>query len=243
MARLDRDVAPSKIANHAGEEMTEDKRLDIAQKAQRWGRAYIQSSPLALSLREVNRLMAFALLAEQDKQERGEVMPVLDVGCGDGVWWMLLDVDRGLVYGVDISGSEIKRAQKHIHAVLADISKVRPFPEVSFPTVLANCSLEHVPDIQGALDTIRRCAIEKNGRLVLFVPAVQWGYQGMIQAFFLRHAPRLAMSLSGALNGFFQHWHLYDLSVWESILARSGWKTRGHGWVTHVKIFISFVLP
>jgi hypothetical protein len=34
------------------------------------------------------------------------------------------------------------------------------------------------------------------------------------------------MTLSGALNGFFQHWHLYDHKVWTRLLAQNGWRVR-----------------
>jgi hypothetical protein len=44
----------------------------------------------------------------------------------------------------------------------------------------------------------------------------------MTQSFLLKHAPRAAMLVSGAMNGFFQHWHLYDVSVWKRLLEASG---------------------
>ena len=60
----------------------------------------------------------------------------------------------------------------------------------------------------------------------MFVPTPRWAYQGRIQQWLLARAPRLAMTLSGALNGFFQHWHLYDAKVWTRLLAQNGWKVR-----------------
>jgi hypothetical protein len=47
-----------------------------------------------------------------------------------------------------------------------------------------------------------------------------------MQSFFLKRAPRLAMAVSGALNGFFQHWHLYDHKVWTRLLETHGWRVR-----------------
>jgi hypothetical protein len=38
------------------------------------------------------------------------------------------------------------------------------------------------------------------------------------------------MAFAGALNGFFQHWHIYHHRVWTSILGANGWKVEGvHG--------------
>ena len=34
------------------------------------------------------------------------------------------------------------------------------------------------------------------------------------------------MALSGALNGFFQHWHLYDEKVWRRLLEQHGWRVK-----------------
>ena len=60
----------------------------------------------------------------------------------------------------------------------------------------------------------------------MFVPTPRWAYQGRLQSWLLRRAPRVAMSLAGALNGFFQHWHLYDEKVWRRLLEQNGWKVR-----------------
>jgi hypothetical protein len=32
------------------------------------------------------------------------------------------------------------------------------------------------------------------------------------------------MMWSGAINGFFRHWHLYEPPVWRQILAETGWQ-------------------
>jgi SAM-dependent methyltransferase len=147
---------------------------------------------------------------------------VLDVGCGDGFWWTVRDEKRE-VYGVDISEREITQAKKHIHAELTDVSRETPFPAVKFGEIIGNCSLEHIPDIDAALSHLRRASLP-DGRLLMFVPTPRWAYQGRLQRLLLDRAPRLAMTLSGALNGFFQHWHLYDAKVWTRLLAQNGWR-------------------
>jgi len=58
------------------------------------------------------------------------------------------------------------------------------------------------------------------------VPTPRWAYQGNTQKLLLKYAPRVAMSVSGALNGFFQHWHLYDHKVWTRLLEQNGWHVR-----------------
>ncbi len=184
-----------------------------------WSLAYLRQAPLSLCLRELHRLVAVELL-EVDQPRR---TPVLDVGCGDGFWWTLRDTDGLDIYGIDISRREIAAAQTRIKASYADISAERPLAPLQFQSIVGNCSLEHVRDIDSALRNLREAASD-DARLVLFVPAPQWGYQGRMQKALLSAAPRIAMAFSGAMNGFFQHWHLYDVPLWSGVLARNGWK-------------------
>ncbi|HSS02460.1 MAG TPA: hypothetical protein VLM79_35615, partial [Kofleriaceae bacterium] len=52
--------------------------------------------------------------------------------------------------------------------------------------------------------------------------------------------------LSGAMNGFFQHWHLYDAKVWTRLLAQNGWQVRatyGLGSARSEFLFRAFMPP
>jgi len=186
-----------------------------------WVRAYLTHAPLSLALREINRLIAIEAVASG----KG---PILDVGCGDGFWWTLrrgADDDDREIYGIDISSTEIAQARSRINAALTDVSRERPFPGIEFEEIIGNCSLEHVPDIDAALHNLRRAAAP-TARLLMFVPTPRWAFQGRLQSWLLRRAPRVAMTVAGALNGFFQHWHLYDYKVWTRLLAQNGWRVR-----------------
>jgi SAM-dependent methyltransferase len=183
----------------------------------RWALAYLRHAPLSLAVREINRLVAFTAVA-------GTHGPVLDVGCGDGFWWTVREDGRE-IYGIDISAREIAQAQHRIKAELTDVSHEAPFPGTKFGEIIGNCSLEHVPDIDGALSNLRAAAAD-NARLLMFVPTPRWAYQGHLQSALLRRAPRAAMAVSGALNGFFQHWHLYDAKVWQRLLEQHGWHVK-----------------
>jgi SAM-dependent methyltransferase len=186
----------------------------------RWALAYLRHAPLSLAVREINRLVAFTAVA-------GERGPVLDVGCGDGFWWTVRE-DRREVYGIDISAREVAQARERIRAELVDVSSEQPshsFGGTKFREIIGNCSLEHVPDIDAALSNLRAAAAD-DARLLMFVPTPRWAYQGHLQALLLKRAPRVAMALSGALNGFFQHWHLYDAKVWQRLLEQNGWRVK-----------------
>jgi len=183
----------------------------------KWALAYLRHAPLSLAVREINRLVAFTAVA-------GERGPVLDVGCGDGFWWTVRE-ERREVYGIDISAREIAQARERIRAELTDVSEQTPFNGTQFGEIIGNCSLEHVPDIDAALSNLRAAAAD-DARLLMFVPTPRWAYQGRLQSLLLERAPRVAMALSGALNGFFQHWHLYDAKVWQRLLEQNGWRVK-----------------
>jgi SAM-dependent methyltransferase len=211
-------------------ELTQDEIL-------RWALAYLRHAPLSLSLREINRLVAIERVA-------GGKGPVLDVGCGDGFWWSVRSDERE-IYGIDISASEIAQARERINAELTDVSREVPFRGHKFEEVIGNCSLEHVPDIDAALRNLRASASDR-ARLLMFVPTPRWAYQGVTQSFLLKRAPRVAMAVSGALNGFFQHWHLYDAKVWQRLLEQNGWRverTLGLGSARSEFLFRLFLPP
>lgn len=191
------------------------------EQVEAWARAYLRHAPLSLCLRELNRLLAMVAVDAALGVPAG---PVLDVGCGDGFWWTQRHADGREIYGIDISAGEVALAQKHIKAEVADVSVDVPFA-ARFGQIIGNCSLEHVREIDGALRALRRVAAP-DARLVLFVPAPQWAFQGRLQSLLLKRAPRVAMAVAGALNGFFQHWHLYDAKVWTRLLAQNGWRVR-----------------
>ena len=219
-------------------EPPDDVQAPSREEIDRWIYAYLKHAPLSLTLREINRLIAIEAVASKQG-------PVLDVGCGDGFWWTLRDADRDEVYGIDISAREIAQARTRIHAELTDVSREQPFPGTEFREIIGNCSLEHVPDIDAALSNLRRAAAP-HARLLMFVPTPRWAYQGKVQSWLLRHAPRVAMSVSGALNGFFQHWHLYDHKVWTRLLAQNGWRVRatyGLGSARSELMFRAFMPP
>jgi SAM-dependent methyltransferase len=181
---------------------------------------YLAHAPVSLCLRELNRLVGLRAMEARHGRLHGSI---LDAGCGDGFWWQFLDRQERRVYGVDISEGEIAQARQVLDQVeICDVSKQAPFEGMKFDGFVGNCSLEHVPDIDGALRNLRRSAASR-ARLVMFVPTPSWAIQGRTQHFLMSRFPRMGMAFAGALNGFFQHWHIYDHRVWASILVSNGW--------------------
>ena len=190
--------------------------------------------PFSLAVRETMRMRALADLGALR-------MPMLDVGCGDGLIWETvtrnLPKDEGRylsgLLGIDINPRELPLASMRLHqrgatVEMADISNTDGNTGLgrmggSFQTVLANCSLEHVPRLEPALQNIREC-LTPDGDFLLFVPAPNWTDAMRVKQRLERVSHRLAGLVGGALDGFFQHHHLYPEFVWRHLLSGAGFK-------------------
>ncbi len=94
---------------------------------------------------------------------------ILDAGCGDGYW---LEILRNLgfnnLFGVDISHSFLKRAKKKgFNVAQYDISNMSFLRE--FDIVIMCDVLEHLSDIDSALDCVRK-ALKNAGIFYLMIP-------------------------------------------------------------------------
>ncbi len=188
--------------------------------------------PVSLAVREIMRMRALA--------DAGTLlMPLLDVGCGDGLFWEVLTNDlaagkssglRGLV-GVDISDSELQLASLRLSSqggeVLSfDISHDSGERRLDthlgpFKTVVANSSLEHVPKLEVALRNIRRY-MARDSTLWLFLPAPQWSNTLAMKRLLRKISPRISGMYGGMWDGFYQHYHLYPAWMWAHMLNGLG---------------------
>ena len=177
--------------------------------------AYYAFAPAALAIRECARLRAVR------KIELPE--PILDVGCGDGVFARLAYPEKQ-VWGIDINPTEVRRAQataSYSTLLCGNICEVA-LPPSFFGSAIANCSLEHVPDVEKAITNMRR-SMQRDAPMALIVPAPDWSRQ-LATAETLRHVGlgRLADAYGDALDRIFAHVHLLDVDGWTRVLERCG---------------------
>jgi SAM-dependent methyltransferase len=177
--------------------------------------SYYRFAPAALAIRECVRLKAV--------RELDLPAPILDVGCGDGLFARLAYPNKQ-AWGVDINPSEIQRAQvtqSYTTLICGNVCNI-DLPKNYFASCIANCSLEHVPDIHGALANIRR-SIRPGGKFVMIVPTPDWDQALMTSELLDKLGLRsLARAYGDVLNNMFAHIHLYDEKTWEGHLARAG---------------------
>jgi SAM-dependent methyltransferase len=177
--------------------------------------AYFPYAPTALCVKECVRLAALRKHAC-----RG---PILDVGCGDGLFAKIAYGNEE-VWGIDIDADEGRRAQAsraYQQLILADITRAR-IPQAFFQTCIANCSLEHVPDIDAALKNILG-GLKPGGRAFLFVPNKDWAEH----LWSVRAAERvglrpLSVALRKSIDALFKHYHMHDEQGWREVAERAG---------------------
>jgi SAM-dependent methyltransferase len=213
--------------------------------------------PLSLAVREAMRMRALA-------DVQGLETPVLDIGCGDGLFWEVVTrqyVEKneamldGLL-GIDINPHElelasVRLADKGVDLKSIDISdkqQIHSLEELRgrFRTVIANCSIEHVPNLDSSLANIRTLLKDGDSRFYLFVPAPNWTETLAVKRFIRRFSPRLAGMYGGMLDGFFQHHHLYQAYVWQHLLEGNGFsevEIVGLGSKAANRLFERWLLP
>lgn len=182
--------------------------------------AYLRRVPTSLAVRSTMRMMALSKKIPLHSA-------VLDVGCGDGCFGQLYPGAAQLTLdGIDLSPDELRLALgtgAYRHVQVADISRF--VPEGQYDVILGNCSMEHVPDIHQAFANIYQ-ALRPGGQLLLSVPAFGWARTLSFVGWLEKHSTRLGMASAGALDGFFQHHHLYGHQTWRLVLEGNGFEVR-----------------
>ena len=135
---------------------------------------YLRQRPLFLSLiraKEAELYQKYLPLTE----------PILDVGCGDGFFAKVTFANqcnnkRYLIdIGLDVKNSRIEEARKlgiYKKLVIYD-GKELPFPDNSFSTVISNCVLEHIDNLEFTLKEISR-VLKSSGLFITAVMAKPW---------------------------------------------------------------------
>lgn len=177
-------------------------------------RQYYPHAPTALCIKECARLTAL-----RKYECKG---PILDVGCGDGLFAKIA-FEGADVWGIDIDANEGRWAQAsraYTQIVIGDVTRAK-LPESFFQTCVANCSLEHVPEIEKALATIHKSLVP-GGRAYLFVPNREWASY-MLSLTLLRTlgARGLSRRLQDRVDRTFKHHHLYDEAGWRALFGRT----------------------
>jgi len=169
---------------------------------------------------------ALALLRAIECRELVELpfeRPILDVGCGDGLFGRVF-FPEPVEVGFDRSEKELATAARHgayRELVQGDVAEL-PFADASFATVFSNGVLEHVDQLDAALRQIAR-VLRPGGRLIMTVPTMRDELE-LSGAAALRALGMgaLAQRYADGYNRFFHHVNIHEPDEWSKLLSRAG---------------------
>ncbi len=154
--------------------------------------------------------------------------PVLDVGCGDG-HFASMAFSKPLMVGLDLDEELVREARErgvYRYPLVASATYL-PVADGTFGTVIANCVIEHIPDIEAVLREVAR-VLRPGGRFLFGVPSHRFADM-LLGSTLLRRLglERLARAYGEWFNRHSRHFHTDSPDVWLRRLARHGFEVEG----------------
>jgi ubiquinone/menaquinone biosynthesis C-methylase UbiE len=164
-------------------------------------------------------------LFEQAFEQEAVSQPLLDVGCGDGLFASLAFTEPPFA-GIDPNRTSLREARSrsaHLYLVAASADGL-PFPDQFFNTVVANCVIEHIADLDGTLAEISR-VLRPGGRFLFGVPSHRFADM-LLMPTVLRAVglDKPARGYAHWFNSHSRHFHTYDRDTWKHHLAHHGFQ-------------------
>jgi len=143
---------------------------------------------------------------------------VLDFGCGDGFFAKVNFGENFVDVGLDIKNERtLKIINKNIYKKIVIYNgETIPFKKSYFKTVISNCVLEHLPDLNQSLKEINR-VLKSKGYFLTTVMTDKWSEFMLGKKFF----GKVYVSL---MNKKQDHFNLLSLSQWEKIFKKNGFE-------------------
>jgi len=151
------------------------------------------------------------------------VRPILDLGCGDGIFVKTLFREK-IDVGLEPLGFELEYAktldvfEELVHANGDNIPK----PDNTFGTVYSNSVMEHIPDIEPVIAEVFR-VLKPGGKLYVTLPTDRFDKYTFANMF-LTLLPSLQHAYRRFFNRFWKHYHYYDREGWIRLFEMSGFK-------------------
>jgi SAM-dependent methyltransferase len=178
-------------------------------------RRYLELTPAALA---VERSVECEILKEQSFAR-----PILDVGCGDGIFAHIL-FDERLDLGVDIDPEEVARANTTgaYHKLLVCPGSAIPVGDGSFNTIISNSVLEHIPDLMPVLSEAHRILAD-GGAFFVTLPTDRLEHNSLpariLSALGLH---KLELQYGKFHNSFWRHFNVHTTIGWRDLFESVG---------------------
>ncbi len=148
--------------------------------------------------------------------------PLLDFGCGDGLFTEAVFGRQPGIYGCDIAQGELPGARDsgvYRRGVQFGDGHALPYASGVFGSVYSNSVVEHIPDPHNVLPELGR-VLRPGGLLVLTVPSDQ--FHSLLDG--VRRAPtkEAAAAYAAGVDRLFAHHHYHSADEWRVLLQAAG---------------------
>ena len=148
--------------------------------------------------------------------------PMLDFGCGDGMFTEAIFGKQPGVYGCDIATAELPSARAsgvYTEGVEFADGHALPYATGTFGSVYSNSVVEHIPDPENVLPELAR-VLRPGGKLVLTVPSDQ--FRGLLHGVKSAASPEAAKAYSDVIDKRFAHHHYHTPAEWAALFSAVG---------------------
>lgn len=148
--------------------------------------------------------------------------PVLDVGCGEGLFASILFSDK-IDVGIDPNARELDRARElgAYSSLIQCLGSEINYPDSHFKTIFSNSVLEHIEDLSPVLNEVHRLLMP-DGVFYATVPSSnfeRYSVFASLLSFFGLNS--LSAKFCRFYNSFWVHYHAYTLEGWKEIFSQS----------------------
>jgi SAM-dependent methyltransferase len=156
-------------------------------------------------------------------QRHGFRRPILDIGCGEGLFAKVVFAER-IDTGVDPNPREIERARalEAYDELIECKGDAIDKPDGHYHTVLSNSVLEHIPDIEPVFHEAHRL-LARGGKFYVTVPSHRFEEYSVVNQLLCAFGSRaLAARYRAFFNRFWRHYHCYHPEEWSALARRAG---------------------
>ena len=179
-------------------------------------REYVSQVPLALALERLTEVNLY-----RDKKFEP---PVLDVGCGDGLF-ARISMSDAIDLGIDPDARELEVAHKTgaYKELISCYGSAIPRANETFGTVFSNSVLEHIPDVHSVMMEVFR-VLKPGGNFYFTVPSDKfYSYSVLGSIFSLLGLKTMQRGFHERYNKFWKHFHDYSLDGWCNLVRDCGY--------------------
>lgn len=151
--------------------------------------------------------------------------PILDIGCGDGIFADILFADR-IETGIDPDASEVERARRvdKYDELIVCFGDAIPKPDGTYNTVFSNSVLEHIPDLMPVLEEVHRL-MSDTARFYITIPTDKLERATFIARLLAAIGLREQAKRYGKFyNRFWKHYNVNTLAEWRQMFEQAGFE-------------------